>query len=103
VWTRNLIHRSRRVKVVNIAIELPDDVARHLEARGGNLPRRALEALALEAYRSGEITEAEVQQMLHMSSRWEAEAFLKRTQAYLDYSEADLERDIAAIRQALTR
>jgi hypothetical protein len=41
--------------------------------------------------------------MLHMSSRWEVEAFLKRAQAYLDYSEADLERDIAAIRQALTR
>ena len=89
--------------MVNIAIELPDDVTRHLEARGGNLPRRALEALALEAYRAGEITEAEVQQMLHMSSRWEAEAFLKRAQAYLDYSEADLEQDIAALRRVLPR
>ena len=64
---------------------------------------RALEALALEAYRAGEITEAEVQQMLHMSSRWEAEAFLKRAQAYLDYSEADLEQDIAALRRVLPR
>jgi hypothetical protein len=85
--------------MVNISIELPDDVAGQLEAQGANLSQRALEALALEAYRSGEITEAEVQRMLHLPSRWEVEAFLKRAQAHLDFSEADLERDISAIRQ----
>lgn len=84
---------------MNIAIEVPEDVARQLELRGGDLSRRALEALALDAYRSGEITAAEVQRMLHMSSRWEVEAFLKRAHAYLDYTEADLERDIEAIRR----
>lgn len=84
---------------MNIAIEVPEDLARHLEARGGDLSRRALEAFALEAYRSGEITEFEVQRMLGLPSRWETDAFLKRAQAYLDYTDADLDRDILTIRQ----
>jgi hypothetical protein len=88
--------------VANISIEVPDDVASQLEAGGANLPRRTLEALALEAYRSGDITEAEVQRMLCFSSRWEVEAFLKRARAYLDINEVDLENDVAAIRQVST-
>jgi hypothetical protein len=28
--------------------------------------------------------------MLHLSSRWEVESFLKERQAYLHYTEADL-------------
>ena len=88
---------------MNISIEVPDDVVHHLQARWGNIPQRALEALALEAYRAGMITEAQVQQMLHLPSRWEVEAFLKRAQAYLDYTETDLERDILAIRKVSPR
>jgi hypothetical protein len=85
--------------MAKISIEVPDDVASQLEVRGEDLSRRALEALALEAYRSGEISEAEVQRMLHLASRWEVEAFLKRAQAYLEFTEADIEGDVAAIRQ----
>ena len=57
--------------MVNIAIEVPDDVARQLAPEGENLSRRALEALAIEGYRSGEITSAQVQQMLGLRSRWQ--------------------------------
>lgn len=88
---------------MNISIEVPDDVVDHLQVRWDNIPRRALEALALEAYRSGVITEAQVQQMLKLPSRWEVEAFLKQAQVYLDYTEADLERDIIAIRKVSPR
>jgi Uncharacterised protein family (UPF0175) len=86
---------------MDVAIQVPEDVARHLEARWGDVPRRALESLTLEAYRSGVITEAEVGRMLNLSSRLEIDAFLKRGGAYLDYTEADLERDIAAVRQVI--
>lgn len=85
--------------MMDVAIQVPEDVARQLEAKRGDVPRRALESLALEAYKSGVITAAEVGRMLKLSSRWETEAFLKRAQADLDYTEADLEQDIAAIRQ----
>lgn len=85
---------------MNIAIEIPDDIARQLEARTGQVSRAVLEAVAIEAYRSGAITPAQVQQMLGLSSRWETEALLRRAEAYHDYTMDDLERDIAAIRDA---
>lgn len=84
---------------MNVAIELPEDIAHQLEAKWGDISQRTLEALAIEAYRSGVVTEAQVQRMLNLPSRWEVEAFLNRAQAYLDYTEADLERDILAIRK----
>ncbi len=88
---------------MNIAIEVPEDIGHQLLARWGDISQRALEALTLEAYRSEVITEVQVQRMLNLSSRWEVEAFLKRAKAYLDYTEADLEQDILAIRNVVPR
>jgi hypothetical protein len=88
---------------MSIEIEVPEDVAQRLEAEWGNVPRRALEALALEAYRGSIITEAQAQRMLGFSSRWEIEDFLKKARAYLDYTEADLERDTQSLREVLPR
>lgn len=86
---------------MDLAIQLPEDVARQLEEKWGDVPQRALEAIALEAYRSGVITEAEVQRMLNLPSRWQTDTFLKRSKAYLDYTEEDLKNDIAALRKVL--
>ena len=41
---------------MNLTVEIPDDLAGRLNAAGGDLSRRALEALALEEYKSGHIT-----------------------------------------------
>ena len=84
---------------MDVAIQVPEDVARQLEAKWGDVSRRALESLTLEAYRSGVITGAEVGRMLNLSSRLEIDSFLKKARAYLDYTEADLERDIASLHQ----
>ncbi len=86
---------------MDVAIQVPEDVARQLEAKWGDVSQRALESLTLEAYRSGVITGAEVGRMLNLSSRLEVDEFLKKAGAYLDYTEADLERDIASLRQAI--
>ena len=83
---------------MNVAIEIPDDIGRVLAAQAGGVSRAVLEAVAVEAYRSGAITTAQVQQMLGLSSRWETEAFLQRAEAFHNYTMDDLERDIAAIR-----
>jgi predicted HTH domain antitoxin len=85
---------------VNVAIEIPDDIGRVLAAQAGGVSRAVLEAVAVEAYRSGAITPAQVRQMLGLHSRWETESFLRRAEAYHDYTMDDLERDIAAIRDA---
>jgi len=88
---------------VNVAIEIPDDIGRVLAAQAGGVSRAVLEAVAIEAYRSNAITAAQVQQMLGMRSRWETESFLRRAEAYHDYTMDDLERDITAIRDASRR
>jgi predicted HTH domain antitoxin len=85
---------------VNVAIDIPDDIGQVLDAQSGGVSRAVLEAVAIEAYRSGAITPPQVQQMLGLRSRWETEAFLKRAEAFHDYSAEDLERDISAIRDA---
>ena len=38
--------------MTNIIVQLPEDIAQRLESRWKDLPRAALESLALEAYRS---------------------------------------------------
>lgn len=88
---------------MNVAIDIPDEIGQVLAAQAGGLSRAVLEAVALEAYRSGAINTAQVQQMLGLRSRWATESFLRRAEAYHDYTMDDLERDIAAIRDASRR
>jgi hypothetical protein len=85
---------------VNIAIDIPDDIGQVFAAQAGGASRAVAEAVAIEAYRSGAITPAQVQRMLGLCSRWETESFLRRAEAFHDYTMDDLERDIAAIRDS---
>jgi heme-degrading monooxygenase HmoA len=78
--------------MTRIAVDLPEEIAKRLQAAWRNVPRGALEAVALEGYRDGTLTRDEVGQMLSLSF-WETEAFLKERQAYLPYAEEDLEQD----------
>ena len=81
-----------------VAIELPEEIASSL-GEPNDLSRVALEALAAQGYRSGKLTHAEVQKLLGFNSRWETDSFLKQAGAFLDYTEADLEHDLAVSRQ----
>jgi len=82
---------------MNVSITLPDDVGQQLKTKWEDIPGKALEALASEAYRSGIITDAEVMRMLNLKSRWHVEHFLKHSLAYMDYTEADFKEDIATL------
>jgi predicted HTH domain antitoxin len=85
---------------MNVAIEIPETVSAPLRSRWQDMPRRVLEAVAVETYRSGVLTAFQVGELLGHSSRWETESFLKRVHACLHYTEDDLERDLAALRAA---
>ncbi len=87
---------------MNVAIELPDDIARQLETVWQDVPRRALEAIAVEGYRSGALTRGQVQRMLNLSW-WETETFLKERQAYLRYDETDLAQDRPTLNRLLPK
>ena len=82
---------------MNVAIAIPESVSAPLRAHWLDVPRRVLEAVAAEAYRSGALTAHQVGELLGHGSRWETEAFLQRVQAYLQYGESDLERDLATL------
>ena len=84
--------------MTHIAIELPEEIASRL-GEPDDLSRVALEALAAQSYRGGKLTHAEVQKMLGLTSHWETDSFLKRVGAYLDYTESDLEHDLAVSRR----
>lgn len=84
---------------MDVCIEVPEYIVHRMQTRWSDLSRGMLEALAIEAYRGGVITEAEVQSMLKLPSRWSVDGFLKDAQAYIDYTEIDLQEDIDAIRK----
>ena len=87
---------------MDVTLRIPDDVARRLAAAGGDVSRRALEALALEGYRDHSLTLLLVSEMLGLS-RIETEDFLGQHHVPLSIiEEADLDRE-AAIFEAASR
>jgi hypothetical protein len=79
----------------HITLTLPEDIAAHL-AEQGDLPRVALEGLALEGYRTGKLSSAQVRRMLGFRTRLQVHEFLKQHQLPLHYDQADLEQDRTA-------
>jgi hypothetical protein len=88
---------------MQITIEIPDQLGTQLQQKWGNLSQRTLEAFALEAYRLGLMTTAEIQLLLNLASRWETEVFLQESQAYLDYTEADFQDDKETLKRVLSQ
>ena len=84
---------------MNLEFQIPDDVAQLLASEYADLPRAAIEALALEGYRSRRLSDGQVRQMLGFSSRMQVHAFLKEHGVHLHYSLADLEQDRAISRE----
>ena len=78
---------------MTIQLDLPDELSQVLAASGGDLPRAALEAIALEAYREHKLSTAQLQRLLGFESRYELDGFLKEREVWLEYSWQDLEQD----------
>ena len=87
---------------MHITIELPDDIAVRLESKWKDLPRAALESLALEAYRSRALTAAQLGRLLVFETRMQVDAFLKEHEIF-DYSAADFEQDRETLRELRMR
>src|SRR2546422_7643820 len=88
---------------MEITLSLPEDIAHGLEAKWKDLPRAALESLALEAYRSGALTTAQVRRLLGFEAQYELDGFLKQHGVYLNCGIEDLERDAEASREFSNR
>ena len=83
---------------MQVTLHLPDDISKALQGQWQDVPRHALEALAVDAYRTGALTERQVQRALGLESRFQVHALLKEHRVPLRYTEADLEGDLAVQR-----
>ena len=77
---------------MQIALDLPEDIAQGLETKWKDLPRAALESLALEGYRSQALTAAQLRRLLGFETRMQVDTFLKEHEVY-DFTVEDFERD----------
>ena len=77
-----------------MTVEIPDDLASQMGAAGGDLSRRALEALAIEEYKADHLTEAQLVRLLGFSTRYELDGFLKAHGVMADYTIEDLHREL---------
>jgi len=87
---------------MQITLELPEDIAQGLGSRWKDLPRAALESLALEAYRTQALTMAQLRRLLGFETRMQVDAFLKEHEVY-DFTAADFEQDRETLRQLRVR
>jgi len=65
----------------------------------GDLSRRALEALAIEEFKSGRIAKPELRRLLGFGTRYRLDGFLKSHGLYEDYTMEDFDRDRDALKQ----
>ena len=83
---------------MDLTLHIPDDLAARLDP-AADLPRRALEALAVEEYRQGRLSRAELRRLLGFATRAEVDGFLKArginesmTLAEFEHDRQDLDR-----------
>jgi hypothetical protein len=78
---------------MNLTVHIPDDLASRLTAAGGDLSRRALEAFALEEFKSGHLTKPELRELLGYETRAALDGFLKAHAVFEEYTLDDLEQE----------
>jgi hypothetical protein len=84
---------------MQVSLDIPDELAALITSGGTDIPRAALEALAVEGYRTERLSESEIRRLLGFETRMEVHAFLKEHAAWLHYSFDDLERDRESAQQ----
>ncbi len=82
---------------MTLTLHLPDHAARLLQEAWDDLPRATLESLAVEGYRSGRLSCAQVGEVLGHASRFESEDFLARHGAWPGTTPGELESDLATL------
>lgn len=79
---------------MTISINIPDDLERLIrDALGDNIDRAAIEAIAIEGYRAGRLSAAQVGRLVGISDRWQIGEWLAARKVQLNYSADDLEAD----------
>jgi predicted HTH domain antitoxin len=83
---------------MQVTFDIPDTLADQLIAAGKDPARAALEALALEGYRTGQLYEGDIKRLLGYRSRMQVHALLKEHGVPLSYTLDDLAQDRETMR-----
>jgi len=84
---------------MHLTIDLPTDISEALQERWGDLSRHALQTIAVDAYRTGVLSETQVKRLLGLETRLQVHALLKQFHVPLRYSALDLQDDLTAQRE----
>ena len=85
---------------MQITLDIPDDMAGRLAAQGQDPARAALEALAIEGYRSGALSAYQMRRLLGFETGYELDGFLKAHNVWEHaYCLEDLNQDRQTLRQ----
>ena len=76
---------------MDVTLYIPDDLA---DRFGGNLSRRVLEMLVLDAYKNGHLTSAELCRLLGFHTPYQLDEFLESHNLWADYTVDDFLREI---------
>ena len=79
---------------MQVTLEIPDDMAGKLAPQGQDPARAALEAVAIEGYRSGALSAYQTRRLLGFETGYELDGFLKAHKVWEHaYGPEDLEKD----------
>jgi FKBP-type peptidyl-prolyl cis-trans isomerase (trigger factor) len=80
-----------------VTVSLPDDI---LANDNADVARQVLEQVALDGFRTGQLTVAQVRRILGFESRLQVYEFLAtHGVAWVDYDEEELQREIETLRK----
>lgn len=84
---------------MDVQLQIADDIARVIQRWQPDLSQAALEALALQGYRSKHLSESQVRRLLGFRTRLQVHAFLKAHDVHLTYSIQELENDLESLKR----
>jgi len=90
--------QGKEFMAATVEISVPDSLIKALGAKPEELPRQTLEALIVQAYRKGQITHAQVGELLELD-RWATDAFLKNAQAFRAQESEEFASDLERLRR----
>ncbi len=83
---------------MQLTLQIPDDLAQRLTA-GGDLSRRALEALAADEYANGRLSKPELRRLLGFENCDELDSFLDAHSVYEERTVEEIEREVDALQR----
>jgi hypothetical protein len=77
---------------MDVIVHIPDDLTSRM-GTGGDLPRRALEALAAEEFKRDRLTRADLRRLLGFETGDQTDEFLKEHEVFEEYTLEELDRE----------